>query len=235
MKPHRRLLFVLGAAAMAAACGETRPGETGDDAAVVCTKCHGGVDNATGAPPRSTGNGIATTAVGVGAHTAHVQAGPLGVAYGCEECHVTPTTVDAPGHIDGVAEVVFLPGSRARSQGASPVWSRSAASCSGDYCHGATLRGGSNTVPVWTRVGQGQASCGTCHGLPPPTGKHSEHVDGLIFDCDACHAGYLAGAVREVNRALHIDGAFDVSLPATVWNPVTGTCAAYCHGSRAWR
>ena len=234
MKRPCPLQVALGAAALAAACGETREGETGGTAAVECTKCNGGVDNGTGAPPRDTANGNATTSVGVGAHTAHVQAGSLGVAYGCDECHVTPATVDAPGHIDGVAQVVFRPGSLAVAGGASPVWSRGTARCSGGYCHGATLQGGSSTAPVWTRVGQGQASCGTCHGLPPPTGKHAQHVDGLIFDCDACHAGYLAG-VGEVNRALHVDGAYDVSLPTTVWDPAAGTCAAYCHGPRAWR
>ena len=134
-----------------------------------CVMCHGGEEPGNGAPPSAAppsatwGNGA--DAVRVGAHSRHLTAGPVGPAATCSDCHVTPADAFAPGHIDGgTAEVVF-----ARAPlGATPAFDRITGTCSGTYCHGGGLGGGTHTSPVWTRLGQGEADCGACHGLPPP-------------------------------------------------------------------
>ncbi|HEU4382191.1 MAG TPA: CxxxxCH/CxxCH domain-containing protein [Anaeromyxobacteraceae bacterium] len=146
-----------------------------------CVACHGGTDNQSGAPPRSTW-GNAGDLVRVGAHSTHVAAG-----YDCAACHVKPADMFTPGHIDGPhADVVF--GGLALGGSSTPTWDRTTARCSGTYCHGATLAGGSNSAPDWTRVGVGEAACGTCHGQPParlPSPSHPVYL--YAAPCLGCH------------------------------------------------
>jgi predicted CxxxxCH...CXXCH cytochrome family protein len=146
-----------------------------------CVACHGGVDNQSGAPPRATwGNG--GDPVRVGAHSTHVAAG-----YDCAICHPKPADMLSAGHIDGAtADVAF--GGIALAGPSTPAWDRGTATCSSTYCHGGTLAGGSNPAPDWTRPGQGQAACGTCHGLPPaalPSPSHPAYV--FAAPCLGCH------------------------------------------------
>ena len=42
-------------------------------------------------------------------------------------------------------------GDLATTAGATPTWDRPSATCSSVYCHGATLPGGTNTRPTWTK------------------------------------------------------------------------------------
>jgi predicted CxxxxCH...CXXCH cytochrome family protein len=119
---------------------------------------------------------------------------------------VNPVSVGDPGHTDtpAPAEVVF---GRTASISASPIWDRSAARCSDTYCHG-------GASPVWTDVGGGQAACGTCHGLPPP----SPHPTASA--CEQCH-GQTAGAGMTIAiRDNHVDGIVQLDV-----NPCLG-----CHG-----
>jgi len=147
-----------------------------------CGACHG--DASSPAPPRGLHGERFTTAIAVGAHRAHVEA-PSGLRgpIACAECHVMPAAVDTPGHVDSAppAEVIL----------ASGTWDREAATCAGTGCHGAA-------TPVWTRVGLGEASCGTCHGVPPPG-----HDPALgVFDCVTCHPAFDEGQ--------HLDGDVDL-------------------------
>jgi predicted CxxxxCH...CXXCH cytochrome family protein len=154
------------------------------------------------------------TVPATGAHLPHVAVGLT-----CSECHVTPATWDAPGHIlddssDG-ADVLF--GSLANrdltpSRRTAPAaWDRAAGTCSNVYCHGGILGDTSAThaTPNWAG-GAEQVACGSCHGVPPAGHAQSE--------CSTCHvnAGY--------STARHINGVVDVgSEPG---------CSG-CHGGAA--
>ena len=101
----------------------------------------------------------------------------------------------------------------------TPDWNRATATCAATYCHGATLTlggGGALTAPVWTRVGDGQTACGSCHAAPPGL-PHPPRTD-----CGRCHPGTTtADGAIDVAGGQHIDGTLDVA-------PVTCTM---CHGT----
>jgi len=182
-----------------------------------CSTCHGSKGNA--APPRSLAaiDGVieSTTYVGVGAHQSHLVDGRIRQAVSCEECHVVPTYVDDPNHVDPLpAEVTF--GVLAATDGAMPSWDREVGvNCSQVYCHGATLTGGTNTAPIWTTVDKSQVACGTCHGNPPPS-PHTQRVD-----CQNCHPGTLRpNGMIDVAGGQHIDGRLQLQ-----------TQCSGCHGS----
>lgn len=212
------VLAVLATLALGlAACGDARPVQvtpgTGEG---LCVSCHGGTDNATGAPPVDTHGGSATTLASVGAHTSHVEAGPVAGAFDCAECHVKPATVASPGHNNGTVEVVF--GTLAGTGTASPVWNAGASppTCSSVYCHGATLGGGTGTVPApeWTTVNGTQASCGKCHQLPPP-GHPALAVGFDTTTCAVCHdRTVLPTGLIDVAGGRHVNGQLDVLADA---------------------
>jgi predicted CxxxxCH...CXXCH cytochrome family protein len=203
-----------------------------------CAGCHGGTDNLTGAPPRTTwGNGA--DAVRVGAHTSHVEGThALATPVACNECHVVPADAFAAGHIDQ-ATATLTWGTLATTGGANPLWTRTPpATCSATYCHGSTLpadSGTPNRTPEWTTTDGSQITCGTaCHGSPPLTGAttgipggvpaHVWHVTdpaGPTRGCDTCHSGYTANSVV---LATHVNGSIQVNPAAAAgW-----TCSA-CH------
>jgi predicted CxxxxCH...CXXCH cytochrome family protein len=190
------------------------PGDP-DVPALTCHSCHG--SEANNAPPVDTSGNSETTAVTVGAHQSHLtQPAGLTVPLACQACHVVPGTIDAPTHMDGSpAELTF--GALASTDGATPAWDRNAASCSAVYCHGATLNaGGTNHQPKWTTVDGTQASCGACHGVPPP----APHVQN--DDCGQCHTATAEGQTI-AHPDKHINGILEVE---------TGNLACNsCHGS----
>ncbi|WP_242343295.1 CxxxxCH/CxxCH domain c-type cytochrome [Anaeromyxobacter terrae] len=189
------LLCVSAISAGPLACGNERKVHGEDTAS--CSRCHGSADNA--APPLSVTGGRDASDPVVGAHQVHLQGGPLRAPLACSDCHVVPQTADAAGHIDGEHGTVTF-GALALTGGASPRWTRETGTCSGTYCHGATLGGGALVAPVWNR-GAGEAACGACHGLPPP----KPHVQNP--DCGRCHLGYTATSVV---AATHVNGKVDV-------------------------
>src|SRR5262249_34627596 len=63
-----------------------------------CTRCHGNAESP--APPRGLHGETATSTLAVGAHRAHLVAGTVRGPIACSECHVVPTSVTDPGHID---------------------------------------------------------------------------------------------------------------------------------------
>jgi uncharacterized protein (TIGR03382 family) len=72
------------------------------------------------------------------------------------------------------------------------------------------------------------AACGTCHGIPPSSGKHSTHASR---SCSTCHGtGY---SNTTVNAATHQNGT--VNIATTIgWNATTRSCSNSCHGTHSW-
>jgi predicted CxxxxCH...CXXCH cytochrome family protein len=186
-----------------------------------CVGCHGSPENS--APPRDVLGRTATSEVTVGAHQAHVLGlhrlrGPIP----CADCHVMPEELDSPGHIDHpYPAVVFPEGSLGLSAalGAHPQWDHASATCQDVYCHGGGQleRDRAASImrePTWTAVGEGQAACGGCHGIPPDDGGHLG--DLTLRDCSRCHPSVdafgniiVTGTGNEAS-SLHIDGVIDV-------------------------
>ena len=74
------------------------------------------------------------------------------------------------------------------------------------------------TVPATTTTVA--PSCGSCHAIPPTSGRHTLHVNTLSISCATCHgSGYSSTAV---NPATHINGV------------INSSCTTSCHGSRNW-
>ncbi|MBI4820487.1 MAG: CxxxxCH/CxxCH domain-containing protein, partial [Deltaproteobacteria bacterium] len=191
------------------ACSEEPPGPSPNDG---CRTCHGSRDNP--APPLALDGSSDAWSRGVGAHQVHLLGQRLERTVACEECHVRPDTIDAPGHLDSTpgAEVVF--GSLSNADGVQSTWASDALTCT-TYCHGVSLSGGSVTHPVWTRVDGSQTECGSCHGMPPPAPHPAARA------CALCHD--TAGPNDELIDPLrHADGRLDVRE--------TSECSA-CHGS----
>lgn len=175
-----------------------------------CDGCHG---DATAF--RDLAGSTLTTAIGVGAHRAHLAGsarlrGPLA----CSDCHATPSTIGDAGHLDSALPAELFPPSStlARTDGALPTWDRTTATCT-NYCHGGGTRLGADTSlglarsPVWT-ASNGQAYCGSCHGIPPTT-----HASTLTLrDCASCHPSVdsFGNPIVIDGTSRHLDGVVDV-------------------------
>ena len=171
-------------------------------AAMPCNSCHGSDLNA--APPVDTEGNAETTFVGVGAHQSHLESSTWHREMACTDCHVVPATVDAAGHTDSAPPAELTWGTLATADGATPAFETATATCTGTYCHGATLSaGGSNTTPVWTTVDDTQAACGTCHALPPSAPHPS------AGNCYFCHPAVVDNTRAFVDPTLHINGRTD--------------------------
>jgi predicted CxxxxCH...CXXCH cytochrome family protein len=205
-------------AATLAQCGTCHPNSAGltfsdparhidgkVDLNLACNSCHGSTTN--NAPPKALNGTTATTDRGVGAHQAH-----LGTASTwhrdtvCTDCHVVPSHIEDPGHID-TAPADLTWGPVARANGVTPAFNGTTCTA---YCHGASMGG---PAPTWTQVGTGQAACGSCHGLPPPAPHPAQ------ANCQQCHQDIGAGMVFTQPQK-HIDGTLDVTV----------ACDS-CHGS----
>jgi predicted CxxxxCH...CXXCH cytochrome family protein len=227
-----------------------------------CVMCHGGTDNATGAPPKATWG--STSAVAVGAHTRHVGANRASRPIACEECHTRPADVFAAGHVSGQAAVAFA-GPLAGTTGGT--WNQPGTglpTCSSTYCHGNFKRGNLTNVPSWT--GTNQAACGTCHAARPVAYLHQRHQRdssgaGLAWwplpggsayvTCGDCHDGIAASTsntglptlatVSGAGPVLHVDGKPDVVFRAggtySLTTATEGSCSSMaCHPgeTKAW-
>lgn len=184
-------------------CHPMQPEQHIDGALVIgrspgCSGCHG--SDASPAPPRDLTGNQDTSALGVGAHQSHLQASRgLRGSVACADCHEVPSAIDSPGHIDSAApaEVVAALG-----------WDRAQARCATSWCHG-------QSAPVWTAVGQDQAACGTCHGVPPADANHAPDMD--LTSCSACHPRTVDGfgnilrtGPPGAEHSEHIDGSVDL-------------------------
>ena len=139
-----------------------------------CDGCHG--DASSPAPPTDLTGNTLTTAIGVGAHRAHL-AVPTGLRgpIACATCHRVPTTIGEVGHIDSPppAEVVAAVG-----------WDRASETCA-TACHGAAR-------PVWTT--SAPPVCGSCHGVPPSTPAHAPDLP--LSSCTTCHPNTVDASGR---------------------------------------
>jgi predicted CxxxxCH...CXXCH cytochrome family protein len=178
--------------------------------ATSCAQCHGSGEQ--GAPPPDTLGNTSASAIGVGAHAAHLSGGTSGRPLVCSECHRVPERPTDFEHADGLpAELRFSGVAKARSR--SPRWERETARCSDTYCHGPSSEG--NASPRWTE--ERKLGCTSCHGYPPPA-PHPQ-----LDDCSLCHGDVIADDDRRiVARARHVDGKVDVSFD---------TACNACHGS----
>jgi len=199
-----------------------------------CTRCHGGTDNLTGAPPVGLRGETSTSQLAVGAHTAHMEDGSLADALACSDCHIVPQSLFDPGHLeaDSTAEITWstLAGSQAS-------WNRSTASCLNTYCHGNFSGGFASNSPVWTA--NNQAACGSCHdvGANPSLlgGRHADHLGEENLDCADCHASVVNRSFQIIGLSLHVDGANTVSFSGG-GRYENGRCSGIvCHGSQNWQ
>jgi predicted CxxxxCH...CXXCH cytochrome family protein len=185
-------------------CHPMEPAQHIDGALVIgrspdCSGCHGSA--ASSAPPRDLAGNEATSALGVGAHRSHLQA-PRGLRgpVPCTDCHDVPAEVDSPGHIDSAAPAEVE---------AALGWDRDQARCSTSWCHG-------QSAPSWTAVGQDQAVCGACHGVPPADANHEPGMN--LTSCSGCHprtvdafGNILRTGSPGAEHSEHIDGSPDLS------------------------
>jgi predicted CxxxxCH...CXXCH cytochrome family protein len=114
---------------------------------------------------------------------------------------------------DGKAEVIF-----SKVAGMASSFDANAGTCT-TWCHGSAAFGGKNPTPLWTKVDGSQASCGSCHGAPPPT-PHPQDTN-----CASCHPTMNPGSMTFLDPSRHIDGTIDV-----IGGSNGGGCSS-CHGS----
>jgi predicted CxxxxCH...CXXCH cytochrome family protein len=185
-----------------------------------CTKtCHGNILNM--APPNGLYGAKDTSDIGVGVHQSHILNGRLRPGVSCNECHIVPSRVDDPKHIDEVpgAEVVFGP--MAKLGGSNPTWNHEEATCSNVYCHGDSVKGGKKLVPVWTQPNDELMECDACHGYPPPA-PHPQ-----IENCNDCHANsIIKPGVLDLSQNIHIDGTLQMGGESCI------TCHQFPQGPR---
>jgi predicted CxxxxCH...CXXCH cytochrome family protein len=126
----------------------------------------------------------------------------------CTSCHIVPSSILSPGHLNGVVNVQFA--GLATARGAMPTWSGRA--CNGVACHGADLPNPPAVVPVWTDTSGAAAKCGACHGIPP-----ANHTSATDCDRSDCHGGEVGETstgvpfITTAGLALHIDGIVEVN------------------------
>jgi predicted CxxxxCH...CXXCH cytochrome family protein len=227
-----------------------------------CTFCHGDAarterasEPALRAAPPTGSNGETDPADrAVGAHAAHLDldaASKLSDGVACTECHELPGNID---HVNGTAALVFGP---LASQG-TPASGDGATSCA-NYCHGATLLGGTATSPTWAPPST--LACDACHGLPPASGKPSasdpastiHQFHASAFRCFRCHGEVATNTTPPTiqttadGRAKHVNGTSDIrfftsagAAASVTWDPSAGSCGSTqtgCHSgqTRTWR
>ncbi|MBI5510741.1 MAG: CxxxxCH/CxxCH domain-containing protein [Deltaproteobacteria bacterium] len=201
-----------------------------------CVFCHGGVDNQTGAPPEGVDGETTTTTLQVGAHSRHVVDTLIHSGRDCSLCHVTPTDVFSPTHLDDAGTATVTPSGLA----SGTAYAAGTGVCSNNYCHGDGQTGRSGSAD-WNAPGQ--LDCGSCHddGTNPlnMSGEHDRHVADKNYECYECHA-----AVVDINRniidvGLHVNGARNIQLrTGGTWNAAgnsgRGACDPACHNSKSW-
>jgi len=98
-----------------------------------------------------------------------------------------------------------------------------AVNSAGEGAASAQASAATNAAPAQT--------CGTCHAIPPSTGKHSFHVGSMSYGCSTCHGtGYSS---TSVTATTHMNGV--KNLATTIgWNATSRSCANSCHGNKSW-
>jgi predicted CxxxxCH...CXXCH cytochrome family protein len=187
-----------------------------------CTFCHGGEDDATGAPPLDIDG--SSSGITFPEHAAHVEDTSLHAAWDCTQCHAKPSSIFSSGHIftgdstPAVSEVTFGGGLSSSGTYAG------SGSCSNLYCHG----NGSGRLGS-ARTGS-TVNCSSCHSTSSLSGRHSTHI-GEGVACEDCHQGTASGSSSIADPALHVNGTVDVELiTGMTWSG--SSCTGSCHGER---
>lgn len=168
-----------------------------------CMACHGSDDTNSSAPALDTFGNTTTSASGVGAHASHLTSSDWHAPVACDSCHIVPEGIDDEGHRDSERPAELAWSGLPLADGAAASYAEGRCT---NYCHGATLTDGSNTVPLWTKVDGTQAACGTCHGAV---------VANAVVGAAGATAVFAA-------PELHMNGIVEVS---------SGLACNTCHGS----
>ncbi len=188
-----------------------------------CSSCHAGPASPAFFDLNHRGADAGSTTASL--HDAHSKASTFRGPMGCGECHLVPTVVTSPGHIDSALPAeVFPTGVMATSlafrDGAQARYEPQAATCTA-YCHGAGASmpldaGTVQRTPRWAATGTRTLGCGTaCHALPPDDGTYGHSAAVTASQrCSSCHGGTVTddGGIRffdlpDGGRATtHIDG-----------------------------
>ncbi len=194
-----------------------------------CNTCHGdfndGVltDSTRLAPPRAVFSEDSSAA---GAHVSHLYANDLTDNVDCAQCHVVPNKMSDAGHIISGAEHATLTfGDLAKTQNANPNYDSNTKTCSNVYCHGnfiflkdssafsfiytADSIKGNIFSPIWDKLDDTQAECGTCHSLPP-IGHTNAGNDPTASTCSTCHTGIVDANGNIIDKTKHINGKINV-------------------------
>jgi predicted CxxxxCH...CXXCH cytochrome family protein len=204
----------------------TKP--TGPEA---CNTCHGVFANSSRiAPPTDLLGNVSTSEKGVGAHAAHLYDTKISNSVACFECHPgNPAGEDkfVFNHIDGIpAEMQFA--SFSSGAVATPTYDFGNLTCANTYCHGnfsfekassqnqfaytEDFMTGNNYSPIWNKVEDTQAACGTCHGQYDndnnlislaPVG----HIP--VPTCNGCHGQVVDADNNIIDPTRHINKQID--------------------------
>ena len=187
-----------------------------------CNTCHGNFTNPSLiAPPVDRNRNTDVTLASVGAHSSHLINADIGIVQ-CSDCHLVPTALNSPGHIDNTPKAEVTIASKFPDyQISNGIYDPTTMKCSNTYCHGnfsfakATSQYdfaytadnivGANFSPTWNKVDGTQAACGTCHGLPP-TG----HMEATLKSCGTCHQGVVNDHGVIIDKSKHMNGKIDV-------------------------
>ncbi len=205
------------------ACGDCHGSPPADHYAGACSNCHaeanatgtaliGGPLHLNGRVDLGNGSGLCGACHGTGdspwpstgAHPPH-QNPTLTVPLDCANCHVVPSTVLDPVHLDGTVHVTFS--GLATARGSLPTWD--GMQCTNVACHGANLADPA-AAPAWTDTSGVQGQCGACHGIPP-----TEHTASTDCDRADCHGSEVsldahgAPSIAPAGLGLHIDGVVE--------------------------
>ena len=159
-----------------------------------CSDCHG--DATTSAPDS-------------GLHRIHLEGREWSRGVACSSCHVVPTGVLAPGHIDTTEGAELRFAGLATHAGSRPTWDAEQKTCTGGYCHGGDARPSGAPTLRWSD--DEALSCGGCHGVPPDTLTHRGLPSDDTGRCAACHPSTVRpdGDIDLEGRA-HINGVVEV-------------------------
>jgi predicted CxxxxCH...CXXCH cytochrome family protein len=172
------------------------------DYSVGCNSCHGWDTDVS--PSQNLKGECGIEKSGNGAHKAMRFASIPANSVNCTNCHKVPLTTWEKGHIDGdnKSEIVFS--NLATMNGAKPVWNDTTKTCSGVYCHGATLTGGTLKEPNFYDASHKAGQCGACHRLTDPSGNTG-------VDCHSCHPTTVAEDGTLIPRGTHLNGVIDMA------------------------
>lgn len=143
-----------------------------------CHSCHGSSTN--DAPPGDRSGATDPGTRGVGAHQSHVRATTRHAAYPCSTCHVTPSRLEDPGHLDDSPNAELSFGGIANARGTPSSYNVVALSCA-TYCHNRPGASGAS----WSWATPRSLSCASCHGFPPPAPHPADSA------CARCHGGVV--------------------------------------------